>query len=90
MYYKEYYIKICLKKVGLGAPGWLSRLSIRLLILAQVMTSRFTGQSSASGSVLTARSLPGILSLPLSLPLPRLHTFSLFPCLHAFSLSQNK
>ena len=39
-----------------GAPGWLSRLSVRLC-LAQVMISWFVGSSSASSSVLTAQSL---------------------------------
>ena len=57
-----------------GAPGWLSWLSVRLLFSAQVMISWFTGSSPASGSVLTARSLLGIL--PASLPAPPRH-FSL-------------
>ena len=47
---------------GLGAPGWLSPLSDRLLISAQVMISRFVSSSPTSDSVLTARSLCGILS----------------------------
>ena len=62
-----------------GAPGWLSRLSVQLL--AQVMILRFVRPSPASGSVLTAWSLLGILSLPCSLPLP---------CFLSLSLSQNK
>ena len=49
-----------------GASGWLSRLSIQFLVLAQVMISRFIGSSPASGSVLRERSLLGILSLSLS------------------------
>ena len=53
----------------MGAPGWLSQLSVRLLISVQVMISRFVELSPASGSVLTVWSLLGILSLPLSLPL---------------------
>ena len=52
----------------LGAPGWLSGLSIPLLISALVMISRF--MSPMSGSVLTMWGLLGILSHPLSLPLP--------------------
>ena len=48
-----------------GAPAELSWLSIRLLILAQVMISWFVGSSPKSGSVLTARSLLEILSLSL-------------------------
>ena len=48
-----------------GAPGWLRRLSIWLLILAQVMISWFVSSSPASGSVLPVQRLLGILS-PLS------------------------
>ena len=59
-----------------GAPWWLGQLSNQLLILAQVMVSRFMRLSPASGSVLTAWSMLGILSLL---------------CLHpSLSLSQNK
>ena len=50
-----------------GAPGWLSQLGVQLLVPAQVMISQFVSSSPASGSLLTAQSLPGILSLPLSL-----------------------
>ena len=60
----------------MGVWGF-SRLSVQLLISAQVMISGFMGSSPGSSSVLTARTLLGIFSLPLSLPLP---------CL----LSQNK
>ena len=42
----------------------------RLLVSAQVMTSWFVGSSPALGSMLTAQSLLGIVSLPLSLPVP--------------------
>ena len=52
-----------------GAPGWLSRLSIWLLILAEVMISWSMGSSPTSGSALTVWSLLGILSLSLSLSL---------------------
>ena len=45
----------------LGAPGWLSHLSVGLLILDQVMVSWFVGSSP----MLTAQSLLGILALPL-------------------------
>ena len=54
-------------KVTLGAPGWLSRLSVRLLISAPVMISQFVRLSLALGSILPARNLLGILSLSLSL-----------------------
>ena len=63
--------------VHTGAPGWLSRLSVRLLVSVQVMISQFLGLNSALGSVLRVGSLLGILSL--SLPNSR--------CL---CLSQNK
>ena len=53
-----------------GAPGWLSWLGVQLLVLAQVMISQFVSSSPASGSVLMAQSLLGILSLPLSFLLP--------------------
>ena len=60
------FFKIKFKR-QLGVPGWLSRLSIRLLILAQVMISRFGSSSPTSASVLVVQSLLGILSLPLCL-----------------------
>ena len=50
-----------------GAPGWLSRLSVQLLVLAQVVISWFVSSNPTSGSVLTVRSLLGILSPSLSL-----------------------
>ena len=40
-----------------GAPGWLSRLSVQLLVSAQVMISRFMSSSPVSGSVLIAQGL---------------------------------
>ena len=49
-----------------GMPGWLSWLSIWLLLLAQVVISLFMSSSPTSGSVLTVWSLLGILSLSLS------------------------
>ena len=58
-------------------PGWLSWLSVRLLISAQVVISQFMSSSPMSGLVLTVWSLLGILSPSLSAPSPR-------------SLSQNK
>ena len=60
-----------------GAPGWLSRLSGRLLVLAQVMISRLVSLSPESGSVLTTRSLLGILFLSLLLPCSRVRALSL-------------
>ena len=62
------------------APGRLSRLSIRLLVSAQVMIARLVCLSPAWGSVLIARSLLEILSFHLSLSLsaPPLLAFSCF------------
>ena len=51
---------------ALGISGWLSRWSIQVLILAQLMISCFMSSSPELGSVLTVRSLLGILSLSLS------------------------
>ena len=59
-----------LKILCLGPPGWLSQLSCRLLIPAQVMISRFVGSSNKVGSALTALSLFGIVSLSFSAPPP--------------------
>ena len=56
------------KHSHLGAPGWLSWLSVQLLVLAQVVISRFVSSSPTLGSMLTAQSLLGILSFPLSAP----------------------
>ena len=53
----------------MGAPGWLSQLSVRLSILAQVVISWFMGLSRTLGSALTT-CLLGILSLPISLSFP--------------------
>ena len=53
-----------------GARGWLSRLSIQLLILVQVMILGFLHLSPTWGCVLTAHSLLAILDLPLSLAFP--------------------
>ena len=36
---------LCLKNEIVGAPGWLSRLNVRLLVLAQVVTSRSARRS---------------------------------------------
>ena len=58
-----------------GAPRWLSRLSVQLLVPTQVMISWYVGSSSMLASVPTAWSLLGILSLPLFLTLP--HSSSL-------------
>ena len=59
--------------------GWLSQLSIQLLILAQVMISWFVSSSPTSGSELTVQNLLGILSLPLSLRLPNSYFLPLSP-----------
>ena len=63
-------------KEYLGVPGWLSRLSVRPLIVALVMISQFTESSPMSDSALTARNLLGILCLPLSLSAPPLLSLS--------------
>ena len=52
--------------VGVGVPGRLSQLSIRLLISAQVMIPQFMRWSCTAGSALMVWSLLGILSLSLS------------------------
>ena len=55
-------------KNKIGAPGWFGRLSVQLLISAQVMISQFVSSSPTSGSVLSPWSLLGILSPSLSAP----------------------
>ena len=65
------------KEKLLRAPEWLSRLSFWLLISAQVMISWFVRLSHKYSSVLIAWSLLGILSLPLSVPLPSSLSLSL-------------
>ena len=68
-----------IKKEKAGLPGWLSPLSIQLLISAQVMISQSVGSSPVTGSVLAAWSLLGIISP---------HPLCLSLLTH--SLSQNK
>ena len=53
-----------------GAPGWFSQLSVQLVVSSQVIISQFVSLSPASSSTLAKQTLLGILSLPLSLPLP--------------------
>ena len=48
-----------------GAPGWLSWLSVQLLVLAQVLISQLVRLSPALGSALTVQSLLVVLCLPL-------------------------
>ena len=60
------------------APGWLSLLSVRLLVSTGVMISQFMGLSPVSGSALIAWSLLDILSLSFC-PSPA--------CAHLFSCS---
>ena len=69
-----------------GSPGWLSWLSDQLLTYAQVMISWFMSSSPELGSVLTAWSLLGILSLPLSAP-PSLSASPQLVPVHVHSLS---
>ena len=71
-------------------PGWLSRLSVQLLVLDQVVISRVMSSSPASGSVLTVWSPLGILSLPLSLPRPCLGSLSLSFKINVFLIIKNK
>ena len=54
-----------------GAPGAVSRLSNRLLVLAQVVISCFVSSGPKPGSALTVRSLLGVLS-PSLCPSPAL------------------
>ena len=72
---------LCYRRIRhkeVGHLGWLSGLRVRLLIPAQVTISWLVSSSPASGSVLTVRSLLGILSFPLS------------PCLSTLSLKINE
>ena len=73
-----------LKKKNQGAAGWLSCLSIPVLVLAQVMISRFVGSSPTFGSVPTdsvsaldsvcvCLSVPPLLMLSLSLSLSKIN-----------------
>ena len=71
-------------KIVFRVPGWLSRLGVQLLVLVQVMISRFVSSSPTPGTVLTARSLLGILSLLLSCPPAHTHSLS-----KQISLKQN-
>ena len=59
------------KSAQSAAPGWLSRLRVRLLISAQVMISRLMRLRPVLGSVLLAPAWDS-LSPSLSLPLPAL------------------
>ena len=52
-------------------------MSVRLLVVAQVMISWFVSSSPVLGSTLKVWGRPGILFLPLSLPLPHLHARTL-------------
>ena len=66
------------KSIRSGVPGWLSRLSVRLLVSAQVVISWFVSSNPTSGSLLSAQSPLQILCPPLSL----------FSPAHAHILSQ--
>ena len=61
----EYYSAI--KKNVIGTPGWLSQLSISLLILAQVMISQFLGLSAEPAWDSLSPSPPPLLVCVLSL-----------------------
>ena len=61
--------QIRLKVYFVGAPGWLSRLSVQLLILAQITISRLHGFGPCIG-LRAGVGRVGILPLSLSLPLP--------------------
>ena len=58
------------KMLALGAPGWLSQLSIRLLISAQAMISQFMESSPMSGSATLSLSASPLLVLARSPSLP--------------------
>ena len=75
-----------LKEVNVGAPGWLSRLSNQLLVLAQVMNSWFVCLSPHVGLCADSTE-PAWNSLFPSLSAPPLLALSLCLCL---ALSQNK
>ena len=66
-----------------GAPGWLSQLSVWLLVLTQNMISHFVSSSPTLGPRLSAWILS--LSLSLSLSVPPQHVYS---CARSFA--QNK
>ena len=70
----------------LGASGWLSWLNVRFLISSQAMISWFVRSSPTLGSALTVWRLLGILSLPLSLPLP---TFFISPKINKLKRKDN-
>ena len=55
---------------ALGASGWLSQLSVQLLVSAQVMIPQFVSSSPALGSLLSAQSPLQVLCPSLSLSLP--------------------
>ena len=70
--------QVQVKRKERGTPGWLSQLSIGLLVSAQVMISQFMSSSPTSGSTLIVQSLLGILTLSFSLcPSPALVVLSL-------------
>ena len=64
------------KKENMGRLGWLSWISVWLLVWAQVMFSWFVGLSAASGSMQSVWSLPWILYLSPSLSGPPLLVLS--------------
>ena len=64
------YTTVNVKTHRIGAPGWLSQLSVWLLILVRAMISQFVGSSPMSGSALLAGSLLGILCSPSLCPSP--------------------
>ena len=78
------------KKFSLnGAPGWLSQLSTQLLL--SFMISQFMKSRPGWGSELPARSLLGVLSLPLHPSSTHMFSLSLSLSLSLFlPLSQNK
>ena len=70
--------KWCFRIKIIGAPGWLSQLSVQLLILAQVTISWFVSSSPTLASALTVQSPLGILSHSISLWILS-HSISLWP-----------
>ena len=78
---------LSLRKRVPRAPGWLSSLSIQLLISAQVMISWFVTFSLELGSELKVRNLLRVLSLSVSLSLSLYLPLSALPGMLSLSCS---
>ena len=79
------------KKLGFGAPGWLSCLSVRILILAQVVISVYEFEPHIGLCADSVEPAWDSLSLSSSLPLPCSLSFPVSLSLSLFSsLKTNK